>query len=221
LRAGEGCGAQAACASDNRTDSCAFAAAENSAEQCACPCADGGVNERGFSAAAGFDCAFHVHKFARRSVIELHDFRGDGSALAIGHHQAVEDENHRSVPAKAAGIVDRLDRTVHASSLVHAVVHHGGAEGIALHGIFAGEGVVHADAERCPLRDAEAGILRRWISAGSGGAEDQKDEHGNQRRGASHSRKAKGDFTDFLLREQMLLLIRDAEEKGGRIISFV
>jgi hypothetical protein len=29
---------------------------------------------------------------------------------------------------------------------------------------------------------------------------------------------AEGDFTDFLLREQMLRLIRDGDEKGGRII---
>ena len=66
----------------------------------------------------------------RGSVVELDDLGVDAGGAAVEHDEAIELEDHLGATLKTAGHVDRADVAVDAGSLILALSHDGGAEGI-------------------------------------------------------------------------------------------
>ena len=88
---------QACQATDNRADARASPAAEDSAAQRSRSRADTGVNERVLAVAAGFDSPLLHPQTPQERVVQPAIARGDRSASAIRHHQAIENQNHGRV----------------------------------------------------------------------------------------------------------------------------
>jgi hypothetical protein len=168
LRAAEGGGAEAGGSADDGAEGSAFAAAEDGSHHGSCACAEAGADEGGSSFAGGENCAFDAEGFVGGGVVELGDFGVDAGSAAVEHDEAVELEDHLGASLETAGHVDGADVAVDAGSLVGALGHDGGAEGIVYLGVDGGEGVVEADAEGEVLRDGE-GLYREGDEEEKGG----------------------------------------------------
>lgn len=88
-------------------------------------------------------------------MMEFYDFGMNRRAAAVGHHQAVELQDHAGVTVNSARHVNVSDMAVNSRTLIVALVDDGGTEGVADFGVDAGQRVVQANAEGDVIGDTE------------------------------------------------------------------